>query len=77
MTTWQEKDNKLVREYEFPTFMEAIGFINKVAAIADRLNHHPEIHNIYNKVILSLSTHDAGDIVTDQDRELARAIDAI
>ncbi len=47
----------------------------KVAAIADELNHHPEWSNVYNKVMIKLSTHSAGDIVTDKDRELAKRID--
>lgn len=55
--------------------MEAIAFMNKVAAIAEELQHHPEMINMYDKVTLRLSTHDAGDIVTDKDRELADRID--
>ena len=75
--SWQEQNNKLVREFTFDTFETAIAFINKVAAIATELNHHPEILNIYNKVTLTLSTHDAGDIVTDQDREFAARVDML
>jgi 4a-hydroxytetrahydrobiopterin dehydratase len=74
---WQEKDNSLVKEFSFPTFTAAIEFINQVAIIAERLNHHPQIINMYNKVTLTLSTHDAGDIVTDKDRTLATAIDTV
>lgn len=76
-TSWQEKDNSLIREFIFHTFMDAIAFINKVAGVATELNHHPEIWNVYNKIKLTLSTHDAGDIVTDKDRELAAKIDML
>lgn len=74
---WQTIDDKLVKEYEFADFTEAVRFINKVAAIADGLDHHPEIWNSYTRVKLTLSTHDQGDIATDQDYALAEAIDAI
>ena len=57
---WIESDNKLVREFKFNDFEEAISFINKVAEISERDNHHPEIYNIYNTVKLSLCTHDKG-----------------
>jgi len=72
---WQEIDNKLIKELTFKDFKEAFGFMAKVAAIADELNHHPEWSNVYNKVMIKLSTHSAGDIVTDKDRELAKRID--
>lgn len=71
---WSLENNKLVRTCTFETFGAAIDFINRVTAIATRLNHHPEIYNVYNKVTLTLCTHDAGDIVTDKDRELAEEI---
>jgi 4a-hydroxytetrahydrobiopterin dehydratase len=74
-TTWHETNNTLTKEFIFPTFADAIAFINKVAAIATELNHHPEILNTYTKVTLTLSTHDAGDIVTDRDREFAARVD--
>ncbi len=57
--------------------MDAIGFINTVAVIAEKHNHHPTISNTYNKVTLALSTHDTGDMVTDKDYVLAKAIDVI
>ncbi len=77
MSTWMEENNKLIRDFTFPTFMDAIFFINKIAEIAEKLQHHPEMTNMYNKVTLRLSTHDAGDIVTDKDKELAAQIDAL
>jgi 4a-hydroxytetrahydrobiopterin dehydratase len=74
---WQTIDDRLVREYTFPTFTDAVRFINQVAAIADEMEHHPEIHNAYTYVKLTLSTHEAGDTITDLDHELADRIDRI
>ena len=71
---WKEKNNKLLT---FNNFKDALEFINKVGDLSERLNHHPEIYNIYNKVTLKLSTHDMGDIVTDKDYQLSSEIDKI
>lgn len=68
---WTLEAGKLVREFSFDDFEAAIRFINVVAGIAQHLNHHPELWNSYNKVRLTLSTHDAGDIVTDTDYAFA------
>jgi 4a-hydroxytetrahydrobiopterin dehydratase len=73
---WLTKDNKLVKEFLFKDFTEAFAFITKVAIVAEKQNHHPEIYNVYNKVIISLQTHDAGNVVTEKDHKLAKAIDA-
>jgi 4a-hydroxytetrahydrobiopterin dehydratase len=70
-------ENALVKNFEFADFDGAIKFINNVAAVAQKLDHHPEIINTYNRVTLRLSTHDAGNTVTEKDRELAAAIDAM
>lgn len=75
--SWKEKDNALEREFEFENFIEAFAFLSKVAILAEKANHHPEIQNVYNTVRLRLSTHDAGNQVTDKDRALAKAIDAL
>lgn len=72
---WKEENNKLQRTFEFKDFVHAFSFLTKVAIAAEKMNHHPEIFNVYNKVEISLSTHDAGDIVTDKDRKLASEID--
>ena len=72
---WIEENNKLYQKFGFKDFQEATGFINKVAEIANELNHHPTIRNTYNIVELWLSTHDAGDVVTDNDREFAERVD--
>ncbi|HSX46790.1 MAG TPA: reverse transcriptase-like protein [Patescibacteria group bacterium] len=74
---WQTEDNKLHRQFEFKDFEEAVTFMNKVAAIARVLNHHPTVHNTYNKVDLWLSTHDAGDVVTEKDEAFAKRVDQL
>jgi 4a-hydroxytetrahydrobiopterin dehydratase len=75
--SWTEINNALEREWQFASFSEAFAFITRVALIAEKLNHHPEIYNSYNRVKLRLSTHDAGNVVTEKDRKLAAAIDAL
>ena len=74
---WQEKNEKLYKKYSFKDFNEATDFINKVASIASELNHHPTINNTYNIVELWLSTHDAGDKITDKDRHFTDRVDAL
>jgi 4a-hydroxytetrahydrobiopterin dehydratase len=74
---WQEKENALYRKYEFKDFSEAFAFMTRVALIAEKMNHHPKWTNVWTTVELWLSTHDAGDIVTDKDRKLAERIDAL
>ena len=74
---WKEQDNKLKKEFVFKDFKEAFQFMTKVGIVAEEMNHHPEWKNIYNKVFIELSTHDAGNIITDKDRKLASAIDLI
>ena len=75
--SWIEKDNSLYRKFEFKDFKAAFAFMNKVAAEAEKLNHHPLWTNMYNKVEIWLNTHDAGDIVTDKDVQLANAINSL
>lgn len=72
---WTEKDNKLTRSFTFDNFIEAFAFMTKVALIAEKMEHHPLWTNVYNKVEISLSTHDAGDKITEKDRKLAAEID--
>lgn len=74
---WTEQNNQLIREFQFKNFVEAWAFMSKVAMVAEKMNHHPEWSNVYNKVVIKLSTHDAGDIVTEKDRILAAAIDQL
>lgn len=77
MSTWQEKDNKLCRTFKFNDFSEAFAFMARVALAAEKMDHHPEWKNVYNTVEIQLSTHDAGNTVTEKDRKLAAAIDRI
>jgi 4a-hydroxytetrahydrobiopterin dehydratase len=74
---WKEENNSLNRSFEFSNFIEAFAFMTKVAFLAEKANHHPNWSNVYNKVTISLNTHDAGDTVTEKDRKLAEAIDKI
>ena len=74
---WNEEDNKLKRTFRFKDFQEAFGFMTRVALVAEKMNHHPYWINVYNKVEFELSTHDAGDVVTEKDKKLAAAIDKI
>lgn len=73
---WEFQDAKLHREFEFANFAEAFGFMASVAIVAEKMDHHPEWSNVYNRVVVDLSTHDAGG-VTDFDFRLAQAIDAL
>lgn len=74
---WVEKENCLYREFVFRDFSEAFAFMTRVALLAEKANHHPRWTNVWNKVEVWLNTHDAGDIVTEKDRALAKAIDAL
>jgi 4a-hydroxytetrahydrobiopterin dehydratase len=74
---WTEKENKLQRSFEFRDFMQAFTFMTRVAFISEKINHHPDWSNAWNKVHISLCTHDAGNIVTEKDRRLADLIDRI
>lgn len=77
MYNWTEQNNKLQKTFKFNTFSEAIGWMQKASVEIDRLDHHPEWTNVYNKVHVVLCTHDAGNTVTDKDRELAEILDKI
>jgi 4a-hydroxytetrahydrobiopterin dehydratase len=72
---WQETNNKLYRSFEFKNFSEAFSFMTRVALLAEKMDHHPTWTNTWNKVEIWLSTHDAGDVVTDKDKALAAGID--
>ena len=73
---WKEKENKLYKLFKFKNFSEAFAFMARVALEAEKMDHHPTWTNTYNQVEIWLSTHDAGDIVTEKDRKLAKNIDA-
>jgi 4a-hydroxytetrahydrobiopterin dehydratase len=74
---WNETGNKLYKAFEFKDFSAAFSFMTRVALLAEKNNHHPTWTNTYNMVEIWLSTHDAGDVVTDKDRLLADEIDAV
>jgi 4a-hydroxytetrahydrobiopterin dehydratase len=74
---WKEEKNSLYRKFEFKDFSEAFAFMTRVALEAEKMNHHPLWTNVWNRVEIWLSTHDAGDVVTDRDKKLAAKIDAL
>jgi 4a-hydroxytetrahydrobiopterin dehydratase len=74
---WQHTSNKLYKKFQFANFSEAFAFMTRVAIEAEKANHHPLWTNVWNTVEIWLSTHDAGDVVTDKDHQLAKAIDAL
>lgn len=73
---WSLEAGKLHREYRFPDFVTAFGFMSSVALVAEAMNHHPEWQNVYNRVVVDLVTHDAGGI-TKKDLALAKRMDAL
>lgn len=77
MNTWQESENQLIKDFKFGNFVEALAFIVRVGEVAESMDHHPKIINEYNKVRFELSTHSAGNKVTDKDYKLAEAIDKL
>ena len=74
---WEEKNNTLYRKFEFKDFSQAFAFMTRVALAAEKMDHHPAWTNVYNTVEISLSTHSAGNTVTEKDRKLAQKIDAL
>lgn len=74
---WKEENNKLTKTFQFNDFPEAFAFMTRVAFLAESQGHHPNWSNVYNKVTIELSTHDEGDIITDKDKALAKAIDSL
>jgi len=74
---WTEENNSLKKTFTFKNFSEAFAFMTRIALIAEKMDHHPNWTNVYNKVEITLNTHDAGDIVTEKDRKLAAAIDKL
>ncbi len=68
---WTQKEGKLHRQFQFSSFVEAFGFMSSVALVAESMGHHPEWFNVYNRVTIDLTTHDAGGI-TNKDVELAK-----
>ncbi len=77
MDTWKEENHKLQKTFVFNTFTDALAWMVKAAFIIEKMNHHPEWSNVYNKVHVSLCTHDAGNTITDKDRKLAESLDKL
>ena len=73
---WQLLDGKLHREFRFRNFVEAWGFMSRVALVAEKMNHHPEWFNVWNTVRIDLSTHEVGGL-SSRDVELAKEINAV
>ncbi|NGY36117.1 4a-hydroxytetrahydrobiopterin dehydratase [Flavobacterium sp. XN-5] len=73
---WKFKNNGIEKKFIFKNFSEALGFIVQVGILAEKNNHHPELFNVYNKVDIRLSTHDASGL-TDKDFDLAKAIEVL
>jgi 4a-hydroxytetrahydrobiopterin dehydratase len=74
---WTEEENQLKRSFTFKDFSEAFAFMTRVAFLAEAQQHHPNWSNVYNRVDIVLTTHDAGNVVTEKDRKLAKAIDQL
>jgi 4a-hydroxytetrahydrobiopterin dehydratase len=74
---WKEENNKLVGEFVFEDFSQAWAFMTEVAILSERKNHHPEWSNMWNRVVITLSTHDEGFIITEKDRKMADGISKI
>ncbi|MCB9170672.1 MAG: 4a-hydroxytetrahydrobiopterin dehydratase [Flavobacteriales bacterium] len=77
MTDWKETNERLERRFQFKDFSEAFAFMTRVALAAEKMDHHPEWSNVYNRVDIALSTHSAGGKVTEKDRALAAQIDRL
>jgi 4a-hydroxytetrahydrobiopterin dehydratase len=74
---WTQERDALQKTFKFGTFREAVSFMVRVAFEAEAMNHHPDWTNVYNRVEIRLSTHDAGDRITGKDLELARRIEKV
>ena len=75
--SWTESESGLTRLFEFANFVEAFGFVTRVALVAQRLDHHPDITISWNKVTITTLSHDAGNTITDRDHKLAAMIEAL
>ncbi len=71
---WKEEDNKLKASLTFKNFVDAFAFMTQVAIVAEKANHHPWWSNVYNKIEIELTTHDAGNTITDKDKALSAQI---
>jgi 4a-hydroxytetrahydrobiopterin dehydratase len=76
LTGWSVKNNKLHKEFQFNNFNQAFGFMTRAAMEIEKMNHHPEWFNVYNRITVDLTTHDAGGI-TNNDVNLARILNSL
>lgn len=74
---WKEENNKLCADFKFRDFKQAFAFMTEVAFYAEKMDHHPDWSNVYNRVSIQLNTHDAGGVITEKDHALAKAIDKV
>jgi 4a-hydroxytetrahydrobiopterin dehydratase len=74
---WKEKNNQLNQIFQFSDFVEAFAFMTQIAFLSEKMNHHPNWSNVYNKVEITLFTHDANNTITEKDRKLAKEIDKV
>jgi len=74
---WKEENNSLKKAFEFKDFSEAFAFMTQVALLAEKMNHHPEWFNVYNRVVVDLATHDLDNQISSWDVELASRMEAI
>ena len=74
---WKEKNDSLHKKFEFKNFSEAFAFMTRVALAAEKMDHHPKWMNEYNTVEIWLSSHDAGNTVTEKDHKLSKIIDTL
>ena len=74
---WTNLDNKLYRLFKFKDFSQAFSFMTRVALLAEKADHHPTWTNTYNQVEIWLCSHDAGNIITEKDRQMAKMIDRL
>lgn len=76
-SAWTHEQNKLVRRVVCTDFVEALGLLVRIGVAAEKVDHHPELFNIYNRVTIGLCTHDAGDVVTEKDLSLAATLEGL
>jgi 4a-hydroxytetrahydrobiopterin dehydratase len=77
MANWKEESNSLIGHFQFDNFSIAFSFMTQIALLAEKMNHHPNWSNSWNKVDIRLSTHDAGNVITQKDLDLAEGINKI
>jgi len=75
--SWKEENNQLTKTFEFKSFLEAMKWMQKASHEIEKLNHHPVWTNKYNKIMVCLTTHEAGSIITEKDYQLAKILDTL